>query len=296
MTLLRIEQLAVSFATRRPAVNGVSLTLEKGEMLAIVGESGSGKSLTALSILRLLPKEANLSAQSRIFFQDEDLRAAPWKRIQSLRGNRVGMIFQEPMTALNPLHPIDRQLVESYKWHRKARGEPAQEKIRQLLEAVGLPHFIGRKNLYPHQLSGGERQRIMIGMAIANDPDLLIADEPTTALDVTLQVQILKLLKELQTARQMGVLLITHDLTAVRKVADRVAVMQAGNIVETGKVADIFSRPQHPYTRLLLDSMPHGSAVPSPAPPPMCCVPKASRCATPSSHASSGAPSATRRR
>jgi microcin C transport system ATP-binding protein len=266
MTLLRIEQLAVSFATRRPAVNGVSLTLEKGEMLAIVGESGSGKSLTALSILRLLPKEANLSAQSRIFFQDEDLRAAPWKRIQSLRGKRVGMIFQEPMTALNPLHPIDRQLVESYKWHRKARGEPAQEKIRQLLAAVGLPHFIGRKNLYPHQLSGGERQRIMIGMAIANDPDLLIADEPTTALDVTLQVQILKLLKELQTARQMGVLLITHDLTAVRKVADRVAVMQAGNIVETGKVADIFSRPQHPYTRLLLDSMPHGSAVPIPRP------------------------------
>jgi microcin C transport system ATP-binding protein len=269
MSLLQIENLEIGFGqgTRyRAAVAGVSLTLEKGEVLALVGESGSGKSLTALSILQLLPKEAKLGQQSQIYFKDAPLLHASWKQIQSLRGNQVGMIFQEPMTALNPLHPIERQLVESYKWHRKARGEPAQQKITQLLEAVGLPHFIGRKDLYPHQLSGGERQRIMIGMAIANDPDLLIADEPTTALDVTLQQQILKLLKDLQTARQMGVMLITHDLTTVRKVADKVAVMRAGAIVEAGKVADIFAHPKHPYTRLLLDSMPHGSAVPIPRP------------------------------
>jgi microcin C transport system ATP-binding protein len=266
MTLLRIENLEVRFGAAPAAVAGVSLTLEKGELLALVGESGSGKSLTALSILQLLPKEATLSPQSQIYFKDEPLLHASWKRIQSLRGNQVGMIFQEPMTALNPLHRVERQLVESYKWHRKERGEQAQEKIKQLLEAVGLPHFIGRKDLYPHQLSGGERQRIMIGMAIANDPDLLIADEPTTALDVTLQVQILKLIKTLQTERNMGVLLITHDLTTVRKVADKVAVMQQGKIVETGSVADIFERAKHPYTKLLLDSMPRGEAVPIPRP------------------------------
>ncbi|MFN8928780.1 MAG: ABC transporter ATP-binding protein [Alphaproteobacteria bacterium] len=269
MTLLRIENLEIGFgrgSQYRAAVNGVSLTLERGELLALVGESGSGKSLTALSVMRLLPKEAILSATSEITFQDERLQSATWRRIQALRGNRVGMIFQEPMTALNPLHPIEQQLVESYKWHHQARGMAAQEKIKQLLKAVGLPHFIGRKHVYPHQLSGGERQRVMIGMAIANDPDLLIADEPTTALDVTLQIQILKLIKTLQTERNMGVLLITHDLSTVRKVADKVAVMQQGKIVETGSVADIFERPRHPYTRLLLDSMPHGSAVPIPRP------------------------------
>lgn len=268
MSLLTINDLHIGFGegTRyREAVSGVSLTLEKGELLALVGESGSGKSLTALSIMRLLAKESRIP-KGEIFFNGEALHEASWKRIQELRGNRVGMIFQEPMTALNPLQPIDHQLVESYKWHHKAKGVQAQEKIKALYEAVGLPHFVERKNTYPHQLSGGERQRIMIGMAIANNPDLLIADEPTTALDVTLQVQILHLLKQLQHARNMGVLLITHDLTVVRKVADRVAVMREGKIVETGTTRDIFENPQHDYTKMLLGAVPHGSAVPIPRP------------------------------
>ncbi|MFZ4124865.1 MAG: ABC transporter ATP-binding protein [Rickettsiales bacterium] len=268
MTLLSIKDLHIGFGDGeryREAVSGVSLTIEKGELLALVGESGSGKSLTALSIMRLLAKESRIP-KGEIFFNDEALHNASWKRIQELRGNRVGMIFQEPMTALNPLHPIERQLVESYKWHHQTKGESAQQKIRELYEAVGLPHFIGRKNLCPHELSGGERQRIMIGMAIANDPDLLIADEPTTALDVTLQVQILKLLKKLQIERNMGVLLITHDLTVVRKVADRVAVMREGKIVETGKTKEVFENPQHDYTKMLLAAMPSGSAVPIPRP------------------------------
>jgi microcin C transport system ATP-binding protein len=268
MTLLSIKDLHIGFGDGeryREAVSGVSLTIEKGELLALVGESGSGKSLTALSIMRLLAKEARIP-KGEIWLNDEDMLKSSWKHIQELRGNRVGMIFQEPMTALNPLHPVERQLVESYKWHQGSKGESAQQKIRELYEAIGLPHFIGRKNMYPHQLSGGERQRVMIGMAIANNPDLLIADEPTTALDVTLQVQILKLLKKLQHERNMGVLLITHDLTVVRKVADRVAVMKDGKIVETGKTKDVFENPQHAYTKMLLAAMPSGSAVPIPRP------------------------------
>jgi microcin C transport system ATP-binding protein len=203
--------------------------------------------------------------RGEVLFNGTDIITQSPEEVACLRGNRIGMIFQEPMTALNPLHPIRRQIVESYKWHQEAKGPAAQAKIRELLESVGLEHLATRGKTYPHELSGGERQRVMIGMAIANDPDLLIADEPTTALDVTLQGQILQLIKRLQNERGMGILLITHDLTVVRKVADRVAVMKRGEIVETGTVEEIFTRPQHPYTQMLLGAMPKGVAPPLPS-------------------------------
>ncbi len=258
--LLSINNLDISFRSGTHAVKGISLTMHKGELLALVGESGSGKTLTALSLLKLLPHEANMTGE--VLFNGEDIITKSATEVAKLRGNRIGMIFQEPMTALNPLHPIRRQIVESYKWHQKVKGAPAQTKIRELLESVGLSHLTERGKTYPHELSGGERQRVMIGMAIANDPDLLIADEPTTALDVTLQGQILQLIKKLQTERGMGILLITHDLTVVRKVADRVAVMSQGEIVETGTVKEIFENPQHAYTKMLLGAMPKGVAPP----------------------------------
>ena len=261
--LLEIKGLDIAFGagdTATHAVNNISLSVARGEMLAIVGESGSGKSLTALSILKLLPPEAQVSGT--VSYEGRDILTLPEADVARLRGNRIGMIFQEPMTALNPLHPIRRQIVESYKWHHKIKGEPAQTKINELFAAVGLEHLATRGKLYPHQLSGGERQRVMIGMAIANDPDLLIADEPTTALDVTLQLQVMKLLKDLQRARDMGVILITHDLTVVRKIADRVAVMKDGQIVETGTVKQIFESPQHAYTKMLIAATPQGTAEP----------------------------------
>jgi microcin C transport system ATP-binding protein len=263
--LLSIKNLNIAFGggdTATHAVRGVSLQVNKGEMLAIVGESGSGKSLTALSIMRLLPPEARI--QGDILFQGRDIAHMSESEVAKLRGNRIGMIFQEPMTALNPLHPIRRQIVEAYKWHHKIKGEPAQSKIADLLESVGLTHLNHRGKIYPHELSGGERQRVMIGMATACDPDLLIADEPTTALDVTLQRQILQLLKELQHKRGMGIILITHDLTVVRKIADRVAVMKDGEIVETGTVAEVFVAPKHAYTKMLIAATPKGTAPPIP--------------------------------
>ena len=261
LPLLEIKNLDIQFGsgdTATHAVRGVSLEVRKGEMLALVGESGSGKSLTALSILKLLPPEAAVGGEVR--FEGENILKKTEAAAARLRGNRIGMIFQEPMTALNPLHPIRRQIVESYKWHHK--GEPAQAKIHELFEAVGLTHLESRGRIYPHELSGGERQRVMIGMAIANDPDLLIADEPTTALDVTLQRQIMQLLKDLQHQRGMGIVLITHDLSVVRKIADHVAVMQNGAIVETGTVREIFENPQHPYTQMLIAATPTGAAPP----------------------------------
>jgi microcin C transport system ATP-binding protein len=261
--LLQINNLTVTFGqgeSATHAVRGLSLSVQKGEMLAIVGESGSGKSLTALSILKLLPPEAKSTGEVR--FNGDDILKKSEPEAARLRGNRIGMIFQEPMTALNPLHPIRRQIVEAYKWHHKIKGEPAQAKIAELFESVGLTHLKDRKRIYPHELSGGERQRVMIGMAIANNPDLLIADEPTTALDVTLQRQIMLLLKDLQKTRDMGIILITHDLTVVRKIADRVAVMKDGEIVETGTVSDIFNTPQHPYTKMLIAATPTGTAPP----------------------------------
>lgn len=261
--LLRIQNLGLRFGETQ-VIKQLSLSLNAGEMLAIVGESGSGKSLTALSVLGLQPTDGIATGSVKLGDDDLMFMDRPILETQMrMRGNHIGMIFQEPMSALNPLHPIGRQIVESYKWHTRDTGAPVQEKIVELLTRVGLSHFIHRAdNTYPHQLSGGERQRLMIGMAIANNPKLLIADEPTTALDVQLQQQMMQLLKQLQTEHGMGILLITHDLTVVQKIADRVAVMRHGEIVETGKVREVFSNPAHPYTRQLLDATPKGAAVP----------------------------------
>ncbi len=262
LPLLNINNLTVSFNVGPEAVKGANLAINPGEILALVGESGSGKTLTALATLKLLPPEAQTKGE--IHFEGENLLEKPDVAIARLRGSHIGMIFQEPMSSLNPLHPIRRQIVESYVWHRKPSRAEAERKTDELLDAVGLSYLKTRGKTYPHELSGGERQRVMIGMAIANDPALLIADEPTTALDVTLQGQILALLKKLQAERGMAILLITHDLTVVRKIADRVAVMKQGEIVETAPTAQLFAQPQHPYTRLLINALPKGNATPIP--------------------------------
>ena len=347
MSLLTIKNLTIEFGNHK-VVDDLSLTVEKGSITAIVGESGSGKTLTAQSILQLLPAEASvhgtivfdgqllfgaqaarsLSASMAVSENDADAHFPPLKFdgqllfgaqaarslsasmavsengadahfpplkldsptdgevvrsalrreprsggglgvippsvIKTLRGSRVGMIFQEPMSALNPLHTIDRQIMEAYCWHRKIhpRSNEAKQKLAELLDAVGLTHLKTRARVYPHQLSGGERQRVMIAMAISNDPDLLIADEPTTALDVTLQQQILHLLKDLQKARGMAMLFITHDLLMVRQIADHVAVMHQGKIVEHGTTDALFTNPQQPYTQMLLAAAPQGVAAP----------------------------------
>ena len=264
MTLLTLDNLSVTFDSR-PVVKNVSFTLDKGEVLALVGESGSGKSLTAQSILKLLPPNATTTGE--ILFDGDSLSTQTTAGIARYRGARIGMIFQEPMSALNPLHPIQRQIIEPYCLHKHVRPKSteASARLNSLLEAVGLSHLIARGKLYPHQLSGGERQRAMIAMAIACDPDLLIADEPTTALDVTLQRQILDLLLALQTERQMAMLFITHDLPVVRHIAHRVAVMRHGEIVEQGAVSQAFAAPQHDYTRLLLTAIPKSNPAPLPA-------------------------------
>ncbi len=261
MTLLTIDHLSIQFGDTN-VVDDVSLTVARGEVLALVGESGSGKSLTAQAILQLLP--GNAAIRGDITLENTRLSALSERDITPYRGRDVGMIFQEPMTALNPLHPISKQIIEGYCWHQKIspKSDAAKQKLLQLFAAVGLQHLSARGTIYPHQLSGGERQRVMIAMAIANDPALLIADEPTTALDVTLVGQILALLKQLQTAKNMGMIFITHDLLMVRQIADRVAVMQHGNIVETGRVADVFGNPQHAYTKMLLAATPSGSPAP----------------------------------
>ncbi len=252
--LLKINNLSINFGSFS-AVKNISLAINPGEMLALVGESGSGKSLTALSCLGLQPENATLSGS--ITFDGREVIGAPEKTLRLIRGKRVGMIFQEPMTALNPLHTVGRQISEM--WGSGVKGwwssgdHPItplpHHSIASLLDQVGLTHLKDRLNAYPHQLSGGERQRVMIAMAIANSPALLIADEPTTAVDVTLQVQILKLIKQLQREKHMAVLFITHDLTIVRNMADRVAVMSQGEIVEQGNVAEVFAAPKHPYTK-----------------------------------------------
>ncbi len=265
--LLAIDHLSIAFGAT-PVVRDVSLTIARGEVLALVGESGSGKSLTAQAILQLLPGNARVSGDITLTTgtppAPRSLLRLDAAHIAQTRGHDVGMIFQEPMTALNPLHPIGKQMIESFCWHRNLspQSPEAQQKLQQLYAGVGLSHLATRGTLYPHQLSGGERQRVMIAMAMANDPALLIADEPTTALDVTLQRQVLALLKELQTARQMGMLFITHDLLMVQHIADRVAVMQAGAMVETGTVREVFAAPQHAYTRMLLAAVPQGVATP----------------------------------
>lgn len=262
--LLEIKDLRVDFVSpdsRVEAVKGVSLTLDKGETLALVGESGSGKSITALSILQLLPYAVGNEQSGSIRFAGQEMMGATEADMEKIRGDRVSMIFQEPMTSLNPLQTIGKQIGEVLALHTNLRGEKAKERIIELLTLVQLPMPEKRISAYPHELSGGQRQRVMIAMALANEPDLLIADEPTTALDVTVQAQILELLRNLQRQFGMALLLITHDLGVVEKMADRVCVMNKGEIVETGRTRQIFSEPAHSYTRHLLDSEPKGDPV-----------------------------------
>jgi microcin C transport system ATP-binding protein len=267
--LLDIRDLAVTFAGRGgaapvEAVKGVSFSLDRGETLALVGESGSGKSVTALSILQLLPYPLAMhGAQSSIRFAGEELIGATPDALRQVRGDRIAMVFQEPMTSLNPLHTIERQIGEILLVHRRMSARAAGERILELLRMVQLPNAEGRLGAYPHQLSGGQRQRVMIAMAIANEPDILIADEPTTALDVTIQANILALLRDLRDRLGMALLLITHDLTIVRKMAERVCVMTEGEIVEACRAAAIFDRPRHPYTKRLLAAEPKGRAAPA---------------------------------
>ncbi|MCF8482291.1 MAG: ABC transporter ATP-binding protein [Rhodospirillum sp.] len=265
--LLSIENLSVRFGDGTGAVDavrGVSLTINRGETLALVGESGSGKSVTALSILRLLPETVASHPSGTIRLEGEDLLTASPRRLRQVRGDRVAMIFQEPMTSLNPLHAIERQVGEVLTLHKGLDGKARRNRVVELLSLVGLPDPEKRLSALPHELSGGQRQRVMIAMALANEPDLLIADEPTTALDVTIQAQILALLADLRCRFGMAVLFITHDLSVVRRIADRVAVMQGGKVVETNGTAALFANPQHPYTKTLLGSQPRGRAVPAP--------------------------------
>nr|WP_185985479.1 ABC transporter ATP-binding protein [Aureimonas mangrovi] len=259
--LLSVRDLSVSFhqgGRTSEAVKRVSFDIAKGETVALVGESGSGKSVTALSVLKLLPYPAASHPSGEIRIGGIDLMKADDKALRGVRGNEISMIFQEPMSSLNPLHTIERQIGEVLEVHRGVGKRKARERTLELLHQVGIREPEKRLGSFPHQLSGGQRQRVMIAMALANEPKLLIADEPTTALDVTVQAQILALLKTLQIERQMGLLFITHDLGIVRKIADRVCVMFKGEIVETGPTAEIFANPQHAYTKHLLAAEPKG--------------------------------------
>jgi microcin C transport system ATP-binding protein len=261
MSLLEVDDLSVSFKVEGgalDAVRHVSFKIDRGETVALVGESGSGKSVTALSILQLLPYPKAWHPGGRIQLDGRDLLGADESVLREVRGGRVGIIFQEPMTSLNPLHTIARQIGETLTLHRGLSQSEARSRALDLLKLVRLQEAEQRLDAYPHQLSGGQRQRVMIAMALANEPELLIADEPTTALDVTIQAQILTLLRDLQRRLNMAMLLITHDLTIVRKVADRVCVMTDGEIVEAGSTEDVFERPQHDYTRHLLAAEPKG--------------------------------------
>jgi len=258
--LLDVRNLNVRFrqgGNETIAVDGVSFTLKRGTTLALVGESGSGKSVTALSIVRLLSRAAEV--QGQVLFKGEDLLAYREARLREIRGAQITMVFQEPMTSLNPLHTIARQIGEILELHGARGAQKIKDRIIELLQEVGIPDPAARLGAFPHQLSGGQRQRVMIAMALANRPDLFIADEPTTALDVTVQAQILELLKELQARHNMAMLFITHDLGIVRKIADDVAVMQKGKIVETNTMAEIFADPRHPYTRALIAAEPKGT-------------------------------------
>ncbi|HEY0224155.1 MAG TPA: ABC transporter ATP-binding protein [Pseudolabrys sp.] len=264
--LLCVKDLSIAFGSgsrETLAVDRVSFDIAKGETLALVGESGSGKSATALSVMKLLPYPAAHHPSGSITFKGRELMTMSETDIRHIRGNDITIIFQEPMTSLNPLHTIEKQIGEILLLHQGMTGKAARARILQLLDQVGIPDPAGRLKSYPHQLSGGQRQRVMIAMALANEPDLLIADEPTTALDVTVQAQILKLLKDIQTRLGMSMLFITHDLGIVRKLADRVCVMQNGKIVEQGPVERVFTAPEHPYTRALLAAEPK----PQPAQP-----------------------------
>ena len=261
--LLKVQNLSVDFRTpggSLRAVDGISFDLDKGETLALVGESGSGKSVSALSILQLLPYPlASHGPGSSIRFRGEELMGAEQPRLRAVRGTEISMIFHEPMTSLNPLHTVEKQVSEVLTLHKGLGRDAARARCLELLNLVGIREPVKRLSAYPHELSGGQRQRVMIAMALANEPDLLIADEPTTALDVTIQAQILKLLKDLQREMGMALLLITHDLGIVRKMADQVCVMTQGRIVEAGPTEGIFENPRHEYTRRLLEAEPKGA-------------------------------------
>ena len=257
-TILSIENLRIHFETfagEVQAIRGVNLKLEKGETLALVGESGSGKSVTAKSVMKLLSNNAVVKEGS-ITFKGENILEKSERDMQSIRGKKIAMVFQDPMTSLDPTMKIGKQITEVIIKHEKASKEEANKRAEELLELVGIPNAKERMKQYPHQFSGGQRQRIVIAIALACNPDVLIADEPTTALDVTIQAQILELLKELQQQFQMAIIFITHDLGVVANVADRVAVMYAGKVVEVGTADEVFYNPQHPYTWGLLRSMP----------------------------------------
>jgi microcin C transport system ATP-binding protein len=266
--LVDVRELSVEFVSgpsKVEAVKRVSFNIAKGEIVALVGESGSGKTVSALSILRLLPYPSAHHPTGEIRYGGHDLLMAPEPVMRDIRGEKISIIFQEPMTSLNPLHSIRRQVGEIMKLHHGLDDDAVEARVLELLRKVGLSEPEKRLNAYPYQLSGGQRQRVMIAMALANEPDLLIADEPTTALDVTIQAQILELLKGLQRESGMAMLLITHDLGVVRHMADRVYVMNAGKVVEEGRTAEVFARPQHPYTQHLLSAEPKGRP-PEPAP------------------------------
>ncbi len=294
--LIRIENLTVSF-DRAPAVRGVDLMVRPGEALGLVGESGSGKSVTWLAALRLLPKKAVVGG--RVLLDGRDILTLPEPDVERIRGGRVAMIFQDPASALNPVLRIRRQMAEVLALHRGLSGSAIGAEAKRLLDLVGIPDAAGRLDSYPHEMSGGQNQRLMIAMALAGAPDLLIADEPTTALDVTIQAQILDLLTLVRREMRMALVLISHDLGVVAETCDRVAVMYAGGIVEQGAAADLFDTPRHPYTRGLLDALPTLDAtarlvaipgvVPDPrAMPPGCAF--APRCSHVAPHCMTAAP------
>jgi len=275
--ILEVKDLEVSFGTSAgevQAVRGVTFDLRRGETLAIVGESGSGKSVTAKSIMRLLPEANSIIKGGEAVFEGQNLLSLSEKRMQGIRGSKIAMVFQDPMTSLDPTMRVGRQITESLKKHLGMSGQRAKERSLELLEMVGIPSAEDRLKQYPHQFSGGMRQRVVIAIALACDPQILIADEPTTALDVTIQAQILELLRDLQERIGTSVILITHDLGVVAQTAHRVAVMYAGKIVETGTVREIFYNPQMPYTWGLLSSIPLPTAdrsqdlIPIPGSPP----------------------------
>ncbi|CQR57016.1 ABC transporter ATP-binding protein [Paenibacillus sonchi] len=257
--LLEVSGLCTEFSTAAGtirAVDGISLSVRKGETLGIVGESGCGKSITSLSIMQLLPKRISRIAAGQIRFEGKDMLKMPVKEVRGIRGNRIAMIFQEPMTSLNPVFKIGRQISESARFHLKLSKKEADERAVEMLRKVGIPRPEKIAQQYAHQLSGGMRQRVMIAMAMVCSPQLLIADEPTTALDVTIQAQILDLMRELQQTEGMSILMITHDLGVVAEMCDRVVIMYAGQIVEEADVATLFGKPLHPYTQGLLASLP----------------------------------------
>ncbi|ACB86198.1 ABC transporter ATP-binding protein [Natranaerobius thermophilus] len=256
-TLLDIQDLKIHFSTERGlvrAVEGVDLSLNKGQVLGVVGESGSGKTVTSLSILNLLPRTAKISG--KIMFQGKNLLEKTEKQMEKIRGNNISMIFQEPMTSLNPVYTIGEQIKEVYRYHTNLKDNDMDKKVLEMLELVKIPDAKQRMKEYPHQMSGGIRQRVMIAMSLACDPEVLIADEPTTALDVTVQGQILALIRELQEKLNTAVLLITHDLGVVAQVTDQVAVMYAGQVVEYNDTVELFKQPKHPYTKGLISTIP----------------------------------------